>query len=99
MAVTGKMTNGKGGDNHTTMEYPAMVSNHPGLLEDFPRLLPVRTDLVILPTDSEFIIKLGVLELIVWPISGNPLLHKEFLPRLQTSSYPLEEQRPSRTTV
>ena len=44
MAVTGKTTDSKGGDNHTTMEYPAMVSNHPGLLEDFPRLLPARTD-------------------------------------------------------
>ena len=99
MAVTGKTIDGKGGDNHTTMEYPAMVSNHPGLLEDFPRLLPARTDRVILPADQEFIMKLGVLELIVWPISGNPLRHKEFLQRLHTYSYPLGEQRPSRTTV
>ena len=29
MPVTGKVTDGKGGGNHTTMEYPAMVCNHP----------------------------------------------------------------------
>ena len=90
-------TDGKDGDNHPTVELPTMVSNHLGLLEYFPRLLPVRADLVILPTDQEFIMKQRVPELVAWPISGNPLHHKESLQRLQTSFYPPGELRPSRT--
>ena len=75
--------------------FPTILS----LLEDYPRLLPTRTDLVILPTGQEFIMKQGVPELIAWPISGNPLHHKEFLHRLQTSSCPPGGLRPSRTTT
>ena len=63
--------------------FPTILS----LLEDYPHLLPTRTDLVILPTGQEFIMKQGVPELIAWSISGNPLHHKEFLHRLQTSSW------------
>ena len=68
-----------------------------GLLENFPRLLPARTDLVVLPTMQEFVMKQGVPELVAWPISGDPLHHKEFLQRLQSSSCLLGELRPSRT--
>ena len=68
-----------------------------GLLEDFPRLLPARANLVIFPTDQEFIMKQGVSELVTRPISGNPSHHKEFPQRLQTSSYPPGELRPSWT--
>ena len=57
-----------------------------GPLENFPRLLPVRTDLVVLPTMQEFVMKQGVPELVAWPISGDPLHHKEFLQWLQSSS-------------
>ena len=82
MPVTGKTADGKGGGDHTTMEYPAMVFNHPGPIGGLLHLLPARTDLVVLPTDQEFIMNQGVLELIAWPISRNPLYHKEFLQRL-----------------
>ena len=30
LSVSGKTTDGEGGDNHPTVELPAMVSNHPG---------------------------------------------------------------------
>jgi len=55
-----------------------------GLLEDYPCLLPRDRDLM---SEQEFIMKQGIPELIAWPISGNPLHHKEFLQMLQTSSY------------
>ena len=47
-----------------------------GLLEDYPRLLPRDRDLVLLMSEQEFIMKQGIMELIAWPISGNPLHHK-----------------------
>ena len=56
------------------------------MLEDFPRLLPSREDLVILQSEQDFIMSQGVPALVAWPISGNPLHHKEFLQKLQTSS-------------
>jgi len=54
-----------------------LVSNNS---EDYPRILPAREDLVILPAGQEFILNQGVM---AWPISGNPSSHKEFLCRLQ----------------
>ena len=64
-------------------------------LKDFRCLLPTRADLVILPTDQELIMKQGVPDLVAWPISGNPSHHKEFMQRVQTSSYPPGKLRPS----
>ena len=52
--VAGKMTDGEDGDNHPTVELPAMVPTILSLLEDFPYLLSARADLVILPKDQEF---------------------------------------------
>jgi len=43
--------------------------------------------------------KQQVPELVAWPISGNPLHHEEFLQRLQSSSCPPGEQKPSPTTT
>ena len=40
MPVTGKMADGKSSGDHTTMEYPAMVSNHPGPIEGLSTLPP-----------------------------------------------------------
>ena len=47
-----------------------------GMLEDYPRILPAKEDLVILPTCQVFIMSQGVLELVAWPISGSPLHHE-----------------------
>ena len=52
------------------------------MLEDYPRALPTQ---VVVPVGQEFLMKEGVLPLIAWPISENPLLHKVFLMRHQTS--------------
>ena len=54
--------------------YPSIL----GMLEDFPRLLPERDDLVTLQSEQEFIMSQGVSRLIAWPISGNPLHQEEF---------------------
>jgi len=75
--------------------YPTIL----GMLEDYPRILPTREDLVILPTGQEFIMNQGVPELVAWPISGNPLHHEEFLQTLQLSSSHLGDQKHSQTTT
>ena len=65
------------------------------LLEDYPRILPMLPDLVVIPTGQEFLMKQGVPQLIVWPISGNPTHHKDFLQRLQALCSPHGEIRPT----
>ena len=55
------------------------------MLEDYPRALPTQSDLVVMPTGQEFLIREGVPPLIAWPISGNPIHHKDFLMRHQSS--------------
>ena len=60
--------------------YPKILE----MLEDFPRLLPA---LVILQSKQDFIMNQGVPMLVAWPISGNPLHHKEFLHKLQNFSW------------
>ena len=76
--------------------YPVILE----MLENSPRLLPATPNLVILPTGQDvFIMKQEVPELVAWPISGNPLHHKEFLQRLKISSCPPGELRPSPTTT
>jgi len=69
------------------------------LLEDYPLLLPTLSDLVVMPTGQEFIMKQGVPQLIAWPISGNPIHHKVFLQRLQPSCSPHGETKPTPTMV
>jgi len=70
-----------------------------GVLEDYPRLLNSQEDLIMLPTDQDFIMDQGVPELVAWPISGNPSNHEEFLLKLQTSSCPHGGQRHNQTTT
>ena len=53
------------------------------LLEDYPRVLPHQTDLVVMPSDQGFLMQQGVPTLIACPISGNPSHHKDFLLRLK----------------
>jgi len=36
------------------------------ILKDYPRILPARDNLVILPLRQEFIMNQGVLELVAW---------------------------------
>ena len=69
----------------------------PGILEDYPRVLPAGDDLVILPAGQGFIMNQGVLELVAWPVSGNPSNHKEFLQRLQPSFLHPGDQKCSQT--
>jgi len=75
--------------------FPALLE----LSEDYPRLLPASQDLVPLPSNQEFLMTQGVPDLVAWPISGNPLHHKEFLQRLLTSSCPPGGQRLSLITA
>ena len=75
--------------------YPMILE----MLEDYPRILPARNDLVILSPGQEFIMNQGVPELVAWPISGNPLNHKEFLQRLQHSSSHPGDPKHSQTTT
>ena len=51
-------------------------------------MLPQLPDLVVTLTDKDFLMKEGVPQLIVWPISGDHTHHKDFLHRLQTSCLP-----------
>ena len=69
------------------------------LLENYPLILPSRPDLVVMPTGQEFLMKQGVPQLIAWPISGNPIYHKDFLQRLQALCLPHGETRPTQTTA
>ena len=64
--------------------YPIILE----MVEDFPRILPAKEDLVILQSEQDFIMGQGVPTLVAWPISGNLLHHKEFLHRLQNSLHP-----------
>jgi len=75
--------------------FPALL----GLTENYPRLLPASKDLVLLPSNQEFLMKQGVPDLVAWPISGNPSHHKEFLQKLLSSSCPPGGQKLSRITT
>ena len=55
------------------------------LLEDYPRRIPQQSDLVSMPLGQEFLMQQGVPQMVVWPISGNPTHHEEFLRKVQTS--------------
>ena len=75
--------------------YPMLLE----MLEDCPRMLPKQDDLVILPTEQEFIMSQGVPALVAWPISGNPSHHEEFLQKLQTSSWHHGDPKLSQATI
>ena len=67
------------------------------MLEDYPRQLPQIQDIILNPTNQEFIMKQGVPTLVAWPVSGSPLHHEEFLRRLQ--SYSSHHGEAKRTVV
>jgi len=67
------------------------------LLDDYPLILPTLPDLVVMQTQQVFLMKQGVPQLIAWPISGNPIHHKDFLHRLQASCLPPGEIKPTQT--
>jgi len=48
---------------------------------------------------QEFIMNQGILELVAWPISGNPTNHKEFLQRLRSFFLHHEDQKHNQTTT
>jgi len=70
-----------------------------GMVEDYPRLLPNRLDLVTLPAGQEFIMPQGVPPLIAWPISGIPSHHRAFLDKLRSCSSHPGEQKQTKTTI
>ena len=70
-----------------------------GMIEDYPRVLPAKEDLVLLQAGQEFIMNQGVPVLVAWPISGNPSHHEDFLQRLQRSSLHHGDPKHSRTTT
>ena len=58
--------------------YPLVLE----MLVDFPRLLPRREDLVISPTEKEFIMPAGVPQLAAWPLSGRNVEQEAFQRKL-----------------
>ena len=56
------------------------------MLQDYPRQLPPHQDLILTPSNQEFLMQREIPTLVAWPTSGNPSLHEEFLHRLQTYS-------------
>ena len=74
-----------------------MVPSDPGSPRGSPQMLPQLPDLVVTPTDQDFLMKEGVPQLIAWPISGDHTRHKDFLCRLQTSCLPHGGTRPTPT--
>ena len=75
--------------------YPVVLE----MLEDIPRQLPNQEDLIFLHPGQEFQMPQGCPNLVAWPISGNPSHHEEFLRKLQHSSYPPGDLRPSPATT
>ena len=64
--------------------HPTMAPNQSGNIGG----LPVRQDLVILPTPQDkFIMIQGIPDIVTWPISGNHSHHEGFLQKLQTPSW------------
>ena len=58
--------------------YPILLQ----LLEGFPLIIPIQKNIVISPTQQEFIMPSGVPQLVVWPLSGVPADRKAFQQRL-----------------
>ena len=84
----------KGSDN-TTVDNSTMVPIILlELLEDLPQRIPPQPDLAAKPQRQEFLMQQGILQLVAWPISGNPILHEDFLCKLQTSCLHHGETRP-----
>ena len=88
VSVIGKMTDGEDGGNHPTVEFPATVSNLPGLIGG-----------LLMPSSSESRYGNPPKKSEIYHEAGSPgasclAHHKEFLQQLQTSSYPFGELRP-----
>ena len=70
--------------------YPLILQ----LLYDVPCLLPKRDDLVISPSQREFIMPTGVPQLAAWPLSGNSASQEAFQQMLLGCSQHPGETRP-----
>ena len=62
------------------------------MLEDYPRILPGRSDLTLSPTGQKFIMNQAP-TLVTWPICGIPSSQEAFRTQLQNSCSPPGEQR------
>jgi len=69
------------------------------MLEDYPRQLPHTSDIILNSNNQEFIMKQGVSTLVIWPISGIPLHHEEFLHKLWNYSSHHGETKPTAATT
>jgi len=78
------------------MENPVVVSNSTGAPGGLPS---VSANPVVMPAGQEFLIKQGVPQLITWPISGNPIHHRDFLQKLQALCSPHGEIKPIPTII
>ena len=65
------------------MEDPAMVPLLLQLLSGFPLLIPIQDDIVISPTQEEFIMPAGVPQLVVRPLTGIVAEQEAFQRELQ----------------
>ena len=70
--------------------YPMILQ----LLDDVPCLLPRRDDLMISPSQREFIMPSGVPQLATWPLLGNSANQEAFQQKLLGCSRHLGEARP-----
>ena len=93
MPEPNKETGRKSGDGHSTVSIPTLVPKHPRDIRGLSQTL------VILQSEQDFIMSQGVPTLVVRPISRNPLHHKEFLQKLQTSSWRPGGLRQNQTTI
>ena len=75
--------------------YPLILE----MLEDYPRILPAQEDLVMLQAEEDFIMSQRVPTLVAWPISGDPIHHKEFLQKLENFSLHPGDLRLDQTTI
>jgi len=91
LSIQGENAISTGSVNHSLLEdwFPILLE----LLEDYPLILLTLSDLVVMPTQQEFLMKQGMPQLIPWPISGNPIHHEDFLRKLQASFSPPGETK------
>ena len=75
--------------------YPLLLQ----LLSGFPLLIPMQENVVISPTQEEFIMPTGVPQLAVWPLSGNSANQEGFQKELQDYWSPHGETRPGQHMI
>jgi len=64
------MTRSQTNHDNSSLEYSTMVSNYSGNSKGLSSpILSSQGDLIMLPTDQEFIMNWGIPELVAWPTS------------------------------